>query len=73
MLKIHYKVQFCLFVICLFFIGIGIVQTIDEGFKTERELFGQISHFVPFTMGAIIFGNNLYFKRIQNFKKNRDY
>jgi hypothetical protein len=68
MLKINYKIQFCLFVISLFFIGIGAFQTIDEGFKTGIDLFWQISHFVPFIMGAVIFGNNLYSKRVQNFK-----
>lgn len=68
MIKINYKIQFCLFAISLFFIGLGIFDTIDEGFKTGKELFWQISHFVPFIMGAIIFGRNLYSKKIQNFK-----
>lgn len=68
MSKINYKIQFILFVICLFFIGLGIFQVSDEGLKTGNELFWQISHFVPFIMGAIVFGVNLYSKRIQKFK-----
>ncbi|CAI2766265.1 hypothetical protein [Flavobacterium collinsii] len=69
MIKINYKIQFVLFVICLFFIGIGIFETLDEGLKTGIGLFWQISHFVPFLMAAIIFGNNIYSKRIEKFKK----
>lgn len=69
MIKINYKIQFCLFAISLFFIGIGIYETSNEGLKTGTELFWQISHFVPFVLSAIIFGSNLYSKRIQNFKK----
>ena len=68
MIKINYKIQFCLFAISLFFIGLGIFQIIDEGLKTGIDLFWQISHFVPFIIGAIIFGNNLYSKRVENFK-----
>ncbi|WDF58969.1 hypothetical protein PQ462_19900 [Flavobacterium sp. KACC 22758] len=68
MIKINYKIQFCLFVICLFFIGIGIYETSNEGLKTGKDLFWQISHFVPFVMGAIIFGSNLYSGRIHKFK-----
>nr|WP_198999652.1 hypothetical protein [Flavobacterium sp. ASV13] len=67
-MKINYKIQFCLFAISLFFIGIGIYDTANEGLKTGKELFGQISHFVPFVMGAIIFGSNLYSKRVENFR-----
>ncbi|GAA6768458.1 hypothetical protein AAFH68_44140 [Flavobacterium sp. CGRL1] len=68
MIKINHKIQFCLFVICLFFIGIGIYETSNEGLKTGKDLFYQISHFVPFIMGAIIFGSNLYSARIHKFK-----
>jgi hypothetical protein len=68
MIKINYKIQFALFVICLFFIGLGIFETSNEGLKTGTALFWQISHFIPFVMGAIIFGNNLYSKRVGNFK-----
>jgi Na+/glutamate symporter len=68
MIKINYKIQFVFFVICLFFIGIGIYETLDERLKTGTDLFWQISHFVPFVMGAIIFGINIYSKRIENFK-----
>ena len=68
MIKINYKIQFVFFVICLFFIGIGIYETLGEGLKTGTDLFWQISHFVPFVMAAIIFGVNIYSKRIENFK-----
>jgi hypothetical protein len=68
MIKINYKIQFVLFVICLFFIGLGIAKTLNEGLKSGLDLFWQISHFVPFCMGAIIFGRNLYSKRVENFK-----
>jgi predicted transporter len=67
-MKVNYKVQFCLFVVSLFFIGLGIYETANEGLKTGKELFWQISHFVPFVTGALIFGNNLYSKRIQSSK-----
>ncbi|TDW49953.1 hypothetical protein EV144_102383 [Flavobacterium sp. 270] len=68
MIKTHYKVQFCLFVICLFFIGLGIFDTLNEELKTGMDLFRQFSHFVPFMTGAVIFGNNLHFKRMENLK-----
>lgn len=68
MIKLNYKIQFCLFAISLFFIGIGVYDTANEGLKTGTALFWQISHFVPFVMGALIFGNNLYSKRIHHFK-----
>lgn len=68
MIKINYKIQFVFFVICLFFIGIGIYETLEEGLKSGTDLFWQISHFVPFVMGAIVFGVNIYSKRIENFK-----
>ncbi|WP_269234337.1 hypothetical protein [Flavobacterium flavigenum] len=68
MIKINYKIQFVLFTICLFFIGLGMFQTIDQGLKTGIDLFWQISHFVPFIMGAIIFGANIFTKRIEKFR-----
>jgi len=68
MIKINFKIQFVLLVICLFFIGLGIFQTINDGLKTGMNLFWQISHFVPFVMGAIIFGSNIYTKRIEKFR-----
>lgn len=68
MIQINYKIQFALFVLCLFFIGLGIVETLNEGLKTGIALFWQISHFVPFVTGAIIFVNNIYTKRVANFK-----
>lgn len=72
MIKVNYKIQFVLFIICLFFIGLGIFEVSDEGLKTGADLFWQISHFVPFVMGAIIFGSNLYSKRIDRFKPDRN-
>ncbi|PJJ07107.1 hypothetical protein CLU83_0252 [Flavobacterium sp. 1] len=72
MIKINYKIQFILFVICLFFIGLGIFDLSDEGLKTGIDLFWQISHFIPFIMGTIIFGVNLYSKRIEKFKPKED-
>jgi len=68
MIKINYKIQFVLFIICLFFIGLGIFDTISEGLKKGMPLFWQISHFVPFVMGAIIFGVNIYTRRIEKFR-----
>jgi len=67
-MKIDYKIQFCLFTICLFFIGIGIYETSNEGLKTGKELFWQISHFVPFVTGMIIFGYRLYSRQIHSSK-----
>jgi len=40
-MKINYKIQFCLLAICLFFIGLGIFQTLQEGLKSGIELFGK--------------------------------
>jgi hypothetical protein len=60
MIKINYKIQFALFIICLFFIGLGIYETLNEGLKTGIDLFWQISHFIPFLTGAIVFGKNRY-------------
>jgi hypothetical protein len=68
MIKINYKIQFILFTICLFFIGLGIFEVSNEGLQEGTALFWQISHFVPFVMAAIIFGNNIYTKRVENFK-----
>ncbi|WP_281232024.1 hypothetical protein [Flavobacterium gelatinilyticum] len=68
MIKVNYKIQFVLFVVCLFFIGLGIFETLNEGLKTGAELFWQFSHFVPFIMGAVIFGANLYSDRIKKFR-----
>jgi hypothetical protein len=68
MIKINYKIQFALFIICLFFIGLGIYETLNEGLKTRTDLFWQISHFIPFLTGAMIFGKNLYFRNVENFK-----
>ena len=63
---LNYKIHFILFVTCLFFIGLGIFDILDKELKTGIGLFWQISHFVPFITGAIIFGINLYSKRIKN-------
>lgn len=68
MIRINYKIQFVLFVLCLFFIGLGIFETVNEGLKSGTALFWQISHFVPFVMAAIIFGNNIYTKRVEKIK-----
>ncbi|OIV44030.1 hypothetical protein [Flavobacterium johnsoniae] len=68
MIKLNYKIQFALLVICLFFIGLGIYETADEGLKSGKELFWQISAFVPFIFSAIIFGSNLYSSQM---KKSR--
>lgn len=66
MIKINYKIQFCLFALSLFFIGLGVLETLDEGLKEGTQLFRQISHFVPFVIGAIIFGNNLFSKKARS-------
>jgi len=47
---------------------LGIYEISNEGLKIGTDLFWQISHFVPFVTGAIIFGINLYPKRVENFK-----
>jgi len=47
---------------------LGIYETSNEGLKTGTALFWQVSHFVPFVTGVIIFGINLYSKRVENFK-----
>lgn len=67
-MRLNYKVQFILFAICIFFIGFGIYDTVNEELKTGKELFFQISHFIPFVLAAIVFGNNLFSKRIRSFK-----
>lgn len=72
MIKINYKIQFLLFVACLFFIGIGIYETLNEGLKTGIDLFWQISHIVPFVLSAIVFAMNIYSKRVENFKNTEN-
>ncbi|CAA9200713.1 hypothetical protein FLA105534_03208 [Flavobacterium bizetiae] len=65
-MKINYKIQFTLFIICLFFIALGIFQISNTGLKTGSDLFWQLSAFVPFVLSSIVFGMNLYSKRIKN-------
>lgn len=65
-MRINYKIQLALFIICVFFIGLGIFQIANTGLKTGTDLFWQISAFVPFVFSAFVFGMNLYSKRIKN-------
>ncbi len=65
-MRINYKIQFTLFTICIFFIGLGIFEISNEGLKTGTDLFWQISAFIPFVLSAIVFGINLYSRRIKN-------
>jgi hypothetical protein len=64
MIKINLKIQFLLFVICLFFIGLGINRILTDGFKLGVNLFYQISPIMPFVFSAFIFGNNIYSKKV---------
>jgi len=57
------KIQFLLFVISLFFIGLGINNILTDGIKSGANLFYQISHIMPFLFSAFIFGNNIYSKK----------
>ncbi|GGF00583.1 hypothetical protein [Flavobacterium limi] len=63
MIKINLKIQFLLFVICLFFIGLGINSILATGFQSGVNLFYQISPIIPFAFSAFIFGQNIYSKR----------
>lgn len=65
-MRINYKIQLALFIICVFFIGLGIFQIANTGLKTGTDLFWQISAFVPFVTSGIIFGFNIYSERIKN-------
>jgi len=65
-MKINYKIQFVLLIICLFFIGLIIFEISNTGLQTGTDLFWQISALVPFVSSAIIFGINIYSKRIKN-------
>ncbi|UTN04481.1 hypothetical protein L0669_00935 [Flavobacterium bizetiae] len=65
-MKINYKIQFALFIICIFFIVLGIFEISNTGLKTGSDLFWQLSAFVPFVFSSIVFGMNLYSKRIKN-------
>jgi hypothetical protein len=67
-MKINYRIQFVLFVLCLFFIGLGIFELSKKEIKTGMDLFWQISPFVPFVTSAIVFGYNLYLERIKKIK-----
>ncbi|QGK77003.1 hypothetical protein GIY83_23905 [Flavobacterium sp. SLB02] len=49
-----------------FFIGLAIFEISNTGLKTGTDLFWQISAFVPFISSGIIFGMNLYSKRIKD-------
>jgi hypothetical protein len=62
----NYKIQFALLIICVLFIAFGIYEISNTGLKTGTDLFWQISAFVPFVSSGIIFGMNLYSKRIKN-------
>ena len=50
----------------IIFIGLGIFKISNTGLKTGTDLFWQISAFVPFISSGIIFGMNLYSKRIKD-------
>ncbi|MBP4138732.1 hypothetical protein [Flavobacterium geliluteum] len=63
MIKINLKIQFLLFVLCLFFIGLGINNILTEGFKSGVHLFYQVSPVMPFVFSAILFGANIYSKK----------
>lgn len=65
-MKINYKIQFFLLIICIFFIGLGIFSISNTGLKTGTDFFWQISAFVPFVTSAIIFGINIYPQRFKN-------
>lgn len=65
-MKVNYKIHLILFTCCLLFIGLGIFEIVNQGLKTGTKLFWQISHFIPFIIGAIVFGSNLYSRRIKN-------
>lgn len=67
-MKINSKIEFCLFTISLFFIGIGIYEILNEGLQTGKELFKPIFHFVPFVSSAMVFGHVLYVKRVLSSK-----
>jgi hypothetical protein len=62
----NYKIQFALLILCILFIGLGIFEISNTGLKTGTDLFWQISAFVPFILSGIIFGMNLYSKRIKD-------
>jgi hypothetical protein len=65
-MRLNYKIHFVLFICCLLFIGLGIFEIMDKGLKTGTKLFWQFSHFLPFVIGIIVFGSNLFSKRIKN-------
>jgi hypothetical protein len=63
MFKINLKIQWMLFVVCLFMIGFEINKILDTGLKSGMDLFWQIGLLVPFVISAFIFGNNIYSKK----------
>ncbi|MBK0369404.1 hypothetical protein [Flavobacterium agrisoli] len=69
MIKINYKIQFLLFLVCLFFIGMGLYEIATLGLEENKSLFWQLSPFAGFITGTFIFGRNLYTKRVEQFKK----
>jgi hypothetical protein len=64
MIKVNLKIQFVLFVVCQFFIGIGINEILTDGVKSGVEFLKQISPLIPFVASSYIFCNNIYSKKI---------
>ncbi len=63
MFKVNLKIQFVLLAVSLFFIGQGINEIFQEGFKTNISLFRQISPIVPFVIFSFIFIRNIYTRK----------
>jgi hypothetical protein len=66
MIKINKKIQFICFALCLFLIGIGINDIIENGLKNGYELFRQLSAIIPFVIFGVLFFVNLYIKKEPN-------
>ena len=63
MFKVNLKIQFVLLAVSLFFIGLGINEIFQEGFKKDISWFRQISPIVPFVIFSFIFIRNIYTKK----------
>jgi amino acid permease len=63
MIRLNLKIQFVLLAVSLFFIGLGINEIFQEGFKTDISLFRQLSPIVPFVIFSFIFIRNIYIRK----------
>lgn len=61
MIKMHWKIQFILLLISLFFVGLGIESVIKER-DSGSLLFRQFFHIVPFVISSMVLTINIWYQ-----------